>query len=51
MKVNLVNTREVAFWIFVRITVLMCFALEITLHNLGERSMAIMALLFLINVS
>ena len=28
-------------WIFVRIIVLMCFALEITLHNSGERSRSI----------
>ena len=46
MKANPVNTLEVAFIVFVRIIVLMCFALEITLHNYGEQSRAIMALLF-----
>ena len=42
MKEILVNTLVVAFWNFVR----MCFVLELTLRNSGERSRAIMALLF-----
>ena len=46
MKENLVYTGDFIL-IFVRIIVLICFALEITLHNSGERSKAIMALLFL----
>ena len=46
MKENDVNILEDAFWIFVRIIVLMCFTLAITLHNSGEVSRAIMAFLF-----
>ena len=41
-KEHLVNTLEVAFCLFVRIIVLMCFALEGTLHNSGEWSMALL---------
>ena len=41
MKENILNTLDVAFWIFVRIIVLMCFALEITLHNSGDQTRAI----------